>query len=316
MANELTIYESTLSKQLARQWSKHKAEPDLQWAAEKQYALNILRKSEVLQKSSPESFAMAMLDVAFTGLSLSPTLGLAYLIPYWNKQTSTFEVQFKPSYKGMQQLVYKAGTVVSAQAVLVRAKDSFQVQTINNRRVIHHVEHSSDRDDVIAAYVILKYANGGEHVEVMNRSELNAVEAQAKSQKGGGAVWNGPWKGEMQKKAVLRRALKHAPLDSGGRMERALEVADKYDPMAFDPIPEPKKETAPTVLVSDDQALEVHATLTDRGLTADQADTWLHKIAEAMGYGCFADLPADRFEEAKTRLIDRLNKVKSHAPAG
>lgn len=306
MANELVTFEETLSKQIARKWSKHKAEPDLEWAAEKQYALQILRKNDYLRTCTPESFQAAMLDVAFTGLSLSPTLGLAYLIPYKG------EIQFKPSYKGLQQLVYKAGTVLSAQAVLVHAGDSFQVQTINNRRVIHHVEHAAPGAEVIAAYAILRYANGGEHVEVMNRLELNAVEAQAKSVPKGGAVWNGPWKGEMQKKAVLRRALKHAPLDDGGRMERALAVSDKYDPMPFDAAPEPEPQ-AETLLVSDQQCLEMHAALTEGGLTSAQADGWLVKMAEAMGYRQFSDLPADRFEEAATRLQARLAKVKGEA---
>lgn len=136
MANQIQVYEAALTKQLARQWSRHRAEDSLQWAAEKQYALNILRKNDYHRTCTPESFAAAMLDVAFTGLSLSPTLGLAYLIPYKG------ELTFKPSYKGFEQLVYKAGTVKSIQAVLVRHGDSFQVQTIGNRRVIHHVEHA------------------------------------------------------------------------------------------------------------------------------------------------------------------------------
>lgn len=304
MANQLTVYENSLTKQLARQWSKHKSEKELQWAAEKQYALNILRKNDYLRTCAPESFAAAMLDVAFTGLSLSPTLGLAYLIPYKG------ELQFKPSYKGLQQLVYKAGTVISAQAVLVREGDSFQVQTINNRRVIHHVEHAKPGAKTIAAYAILKYSNGGEHVEVMLASELAAVERQAKAVPKGGAVWDSPWRGEMEKKAVLRRALKHAPLDDGGRMERALQVADKYDAIDFEPAP-PEKEEPQALLISDEQQLEAHALLTEGGLTSQQADGWLAKMAEAMGCKTFSDLPADRFTEAKDRLAARLAKVKA-----
>lgn len=307
MAQSLVPFESTLTKQLARQWSKHKSEKDLQWAAEKQYALNILRKNDYLRTCTPESFAAAMLDVAFTGLSLSPTLGLAYLIPYKG------ELQFKPSYKGLQQLVYKAGTVLSAQAVLVREGDSFQVATMNNRRVIHHVEHAKPGAKTIAAYAIIKYANGGEHIEVMNGLELAAVERQAKASKGGGAVWDSPWRGEMEKKAVLRRALKHVPLDDGGRMERALQVADKYDPIEFDAAPPAEPEKAEVLLVSDEQVRKAHAMLVEGGIEKPgQADAWLTKMAEAMGYKEFIDLPADRFDEATTRLKARLEKVMAH----
>lgn len=305
MENQIQVYEAALTKQLARQWSRHRAEDSLQWAAEKQYALNILRKNDYHRTCTPESFAAAMLDVAFTGLSLSPTLGLAYLIPYDG------ELTFKPSYKGLEQLVYKAGTVKSIQSVLVRQGDSFQVQTVGNRRMIHHIEHAPPGAKVIAAYAILHYTNGGEYVEVMSGIELDAVERQAKAKPKGGKVWDGPWKPEMQKKAVLRRALKHAPLDDGGRMERALQVADKYDGIDFEPAPEAKPETEATLLVSDQQCLEIHAALTEREIP--NVDAWLTKMAEAMGYSKFADIPADRYEEAKTRLLDRAAKVKGAA---
>lgn len=307
MANQLTVFQDSLTKQLARQFSRHRADKDLEWAAEKQYALALLRKNPALQSCSPESFATAMLDVAFTGLSLSPTLGLAYLIPYKG------EVQFKPSYKGFEQLVHRAGTIKSIQTALVREGDSFQVQTVNNRRVIHHVEHHKPDAKTIAAYAILLYSNGGEYIEVMNSLELKAVEAQAKSVPRGGMVWDSPWRGEMERKAVLRRALKHAPQDSGGQLAQALAVADKYDPIEFEPAPAPA-ETAPTVLVSDQQCLETHALLTEGGLESAKADQWLTKMAEAMGYKAFSEIPADRYAEAKERLSARLAKWQEAKP--
>ena len=43
-------------------------------------------------------------------------------------------------------------------------------------------------------------------------------------------------------------------------------------------------------------------------------DAWLAKMAEAMGYDLFSNLPAERYDEAIGRLKTRLEKV-GHAQA-
>lgn len=307
MSQELTKFEGQLDRKLASRFNSGK-HGELKWAAEKQYALAAIAKNEALQRCSPASFAMSMLDCAWSGLSLSPVTSQAYLIPY--KGTMTF----KPSYRGLEHLVYRAGTIKSIQTVLVRKGDQFQVQTQNNRRVISHVERAPSSADVTHAYCILHYANGGEYVEVMDAAQLAAVQRQAESSPGGGAVWKGPWKGEMQRKAVLRRALKHAPLDGAGQMAHAIAVADKYDPIEFDRTPVERE--AVEELITDEQALKAHAYLTDRGLSAEDASKWLTKLAEAMGFEDFGKLPEKHYEEAMGRLTARFDAWRARHDQG
>jgi phage RecT family recombinase len=275
----------------------------MKWAAEKQYLLQILSKSDELKRCTQESIGIAMLDAAFSGLSLSPYLGHAYLIPYGSN------CSFSPGYKGLLDLVYRAGTVKSVQAVLVHKGDKFDVWTEDGERKLKHVEQFPKGQEVVAAYCIAKYANGGSNIEVMDAPQLAAVEAQA--QKIGGMVWRGPWKGQMQRKAVIRRASAYWPRDDGGFMEHALKVMSKYDPADPEFKPEPLLEAPgePVVVASDDQILELHALLTDNGLDGEEADNWLMKKAEALGLGSIQALPADAVEETKESLLARIKKV-------
>lgn len=297
----LVAFKETLSAKLARQFNRGKRD-DLQWQAEKQYALAIIQKNSYLQKATPESFGMAMLDVAWSGLSLNPVTAHGYLIPYRDTERNVVEITFKPSYRGLEHLVYRAGTVKSIQTVLVHRGDVFRVETRNNRRVVTH-EELGRSTDVTHAYCIVHYANGGEYVEVMTAEQLAAVERAAKSRPGGGAVWNGPWKGEMQRKAVLRRALKHAPLDTGGAIEHAIAVADKLDPVSFEHAPVERE--AVEELIGDEQANRAHAFLAERDVK--DPDHWLMMLAQAMGFERFENLPTSHFDEAMKRLEARYN---------
>jgi len=171
-----------------------------------------------------------MLDVAFTGLTLAPSQSLLYLIPYDNKATLAI------GYRGMEQLAYRTGVVIGIQAALVCEKDpEFTVGTGQNGRYVLHAEARTDRGEVTHAYCIAKFRNGEQHVEVMDREQLEAVEeAATKKNPRGGSVWRSRFRGEMQKKAVIRRAWKHWPQDTEGRLEIAQTIMDTIEPVTFE----------------------------------------------------------------------------------
>ncbi len=302
---KLDPFEQSLSKSIVSRFSKAK-HGDLTWAAEKQHALNIIRANDYMRdQCNPESLAGVMLDVAFTGLSLNPALAHAYIIPY--KGTLTF----KPSYRGLEHLVYRAGTIKSIQTVIVRKGDFFAVKTKDNRVVVEHeVRNFEDtKANVTHAYAILHYTSGGEYVEVMGRSTLDLVEKQAMSVPRGGAVWKGAWYPEMCRKAVLRRALKHAPMDGAGNMAHAIAVHDKYDPIDFRA--DPVERDAVEELIGKAEHMELHGYLTTRGIPAKDATDWLVKLAEALGFRKIEELPAKHLDEAKKRLEARYDAWKA-----
>lgn len=294
-------FTEALDTSLSRVFTKQR-KGSLVWRAERAYALEILRKNDYMRNTcSVESLRMAMLDAAWSGLSLNPMLGLAYLIPY-EKQ-----ITFKPSYKGLEQLVYRAGTVRSIQTVLVYEGDFFRPETINNRRVVNHSPKHKPGAEVVAAYCILHYTNGGEYVEDMTREQLDDVEQIALSQGAngkGGKVWRTVFKGEMQRKTVLRRALKHAPLDSGGAIAHALEVANKFDGVNFDKAAPAREDVEE--LVTREQKVAAHGELTAAGMKSETADRWLQLVAESFGAESFDVLPEKHYKAALEKMRARI----------
>jgi phage RecT family recombinase len=284
------------------QFSSSRAVETLKFKAELQYLQQIIDSNEKVRICTPESFNNILLDVAFSGLSLRPSLGHAYVVPYGTKAT------FSPGYRGMLWLAFRTGALKSVTASFVVAADPvFKVWTDENGKHIAHEETRAQRDvrELTHAYCIAKFANGETQIEVMNATDIANVERQAKA-KGGGAVWNGPWRHEMVIKAVIRRAWKKWPDDDAGHLANAIAMADKYEPIEFDPEPPPPPEY---VVISDDQKLELHAFLTDRGLESKEADVWLHRYAESRGFSSISVLPADGVDAAKSSLQTRLKKV-------
>ena len=291
------------SKSLASRFNSGRFDKDMKWAAERSFAKQTITNNPKLQSCTPESIQGAMLDVAYSGLSLSPTLAHGYLIPY-GKTCS-----FAPGYRGLLHMAYKAGTIKSVQVNLVYQNDpTFKVWTDEHGRHLQHEEAArANRGEVTHAYCIANLTAGGPAmIEVMSRTELNAVEAQAK-RKGGGMVWSGPWKSEMQKKAVTRRASKYWPKDNAGILQHMMEVSDRHDPVEFAPSPDDTPPEA-ELCINTDQYTELHDLLLERGITPDVAPEWLRRWAQSKGYASIEDTPARLYDEAKSTLTQRLDE--------
>lgn len=227
----LVEYKDMLNnKSLISRFSANRADKHIKYASQRSFALQLIQASEQLRKCSPESIHNCMLDVAFTGLTLAPSQSLLYLIPYAGKATVSI------GYRGMEQLAYRTGVVIAIQAALVCENDPvFTVGTHGEGRYIMHEEARLDRGEVTHSYCIASFKNGKQHVEVMDREQLEAVEeAATKRNARGGAVWRSRFRGEMQKKAVIRRAWKHWPQDSGGRLAEAQTIMDTVEPVIFE----------------------------------------------------------------------------------
>jgi recombination protein RecT len=306
METALTRFGTALTdRRIISQFNASRFDRDLKWNAEKQYALAAIQNNKKLQTADPESLRMALLDVAFSGLSLAPMKAHGYLIPWAN------QIKFMPGYRGMLHLVHKAKTIKSVQPGLVHLNDHFRVYNRDNQRVIEHDLALKNRGPVTHAYCIAHFTNGGQHVEVMNQDELKACEAAAKAKNPeGGKVWGTAFRDQQELKSCMRRAWKWWPQDAEGAIEHAMEVVNKAEPADFSPAPDPAPEEVEACL-SDTQQLELHAYLTEREV---EADKWLANLAVAMGAKTLAQIPARRFDEAKKRVADRYAKWISAHP--
>lgn len=309
MPDVAAFVEALNDRRFIGQWNAARYFKSLKFQVERRYAETIVAKAEreakIKNRASPfaectvEALQMALLDQAAAGLSLSPALAHAYLIPYRPV------IQFSPGYRGLIHLAMRGGTVKAIQANLVHAQDpTFNVWNDEHGRHLNHEEsRAPQRGAVTHSYCVTKFANGGHHIEVLDRAQLDAIRAAAEQRPGGGMVWKHPsFISEMEKKSAVRRGAKWWPVDPDGHLAHMMAVADKFDPIDFD-----RADTAAggDLLISEDQQLQLHASLVDLGIEAKKADEWLLKKAQALGYAAITQLPATRFDEALGSLKER-----------
>ncbi|MBX3490856.1 recombinase RecT [Parvibaculum sp.] len=126
-------------------------------------------------------------------------------------------VKWMPMIRGLTKKVLETGKVKEFSTRVVYANDTFEVFLGDDERIVHKMNVTGDRGEIIAVYAILKQTNGGIEREVMTRADLDRVKAVSKAT-------NGPWKDwydEMGRKSVGRRLLKRIPLTAD--VDRILE---------------------------------------------------------------------------------------------
>lgn len=274
------------------QFNSRRGSAPLKWAAEKQFLVAHFQRNKDLLECEPESLGDVILQAAGIGLSLNPALGYVYPVPY--RDGGVKRAQALIGYRGLLAMAAQADTVRNIQANLVREKDPvFRVWTDTSGRQIAHEENRGARGEVTHAYCIAWFPGGGHHVEVMTAQELGACEKAASARnQAGGAVWRGPFRSQMQIKAVIRRAWKFWPRDAGGRLERAIAAMDELEPL----------DPGPAVCITDEDALRLHAMCTDAGLSSAEADAWLDRLAKRYGLAEIKNLPAADLERAAREL--------------
>lgn len=283
-------------KQLAGQFNSRRADDSLRFAVEKQHLMAHAANNPRIIECRPESVGNVLLQAAGMGLSLNPSTAHCYVIPYRDSDSGIMEAQLLVGYRGLLHTVQKASTIKDVHPGLVCEHDPvFEVWRDETGSHFKHVAHRGARGNVTHAYVLARFTNGGHHLEVMTAAQLEAVEAAAKKRNAkGGAVWRGPWRDQMQIKAVVRRAWKFWPKDDGGVIESAMAHLDEVEPMDF--------SSEPEVCISEAQANELHATCTEAGMASELADRWLDRLAKRYGLAHIDDLPASKFERVQKDL--------------
>jgi hypothetical protein len=163
-------------------------------------------------------------------------------------------------------------------------------------------------------YCLARFANGESHLEWMSAEELKAChDAAIRKNKGKDTP---AWKyfgSEMNKKCVVRRGAKHWPNDR--HIEMLMKQLDKMDPIDFGaPDTEPQLEPGGELCLSTDQVAELEVAL--ESVPEASRGVWVLRCAEAMGFpaGPLA-VPVSRYDELKTRLLERQSKVYSKVEA-
>lgn len=131
-------------------------------------ALTEFRKNPKLGECDPRSVFAAVIMASQLGLEPG-LMGQCYLIPYRS------ECQLIPGYQGLLDLVRRSGKVKRIEAQVVYERDRFTYRTGLFVTLEHEPLLDGDRGEPRLAYAVAEFADGGHHVEIMTRAQIEAI---------------------------------------------------------------------------------------------------------------------------------------------
>ena len=177
----------------------------------------------------PDHFVNALKNVVLTGMTLNPTLKLAYLVPYKGK------VELQASYMGKKSFAVNTGLVLDIEAYLVYKGELFEIEQGSNAHIIHKPNPwgAKKKEDILGGYYLIKYPNGTQQFDTMSFDEIDDIRKRSPSV---GTGKQSPWDTdftEMCKKTLINRAYKQIPKQGmTAKAAKALEILNRVDDMA------------------------------------------------------------------------------------
>lgn len=177
----------------------------------------------------PDNFVNALKNLVLTGMTLNPTLKLAYLVPYKNK------VEMQTSYMGKKSFAINTGLVLDIEAYLVYKSDEFEIEQGSNAHVTHKPNPwgKKKKEDILGGYYLIKYPNGTKQFDTMTIAEIDDIRKRSPSVgKGKQSPWETDYT-EMCKKTLINRAYKQIPkMGMSEDARKAIEIMNRVDDMA------------------------------------------------------------------------------------
>lgn len=170
-----------------------------------QNALAVMNEKPELAKINRAMVIQGLCKGAYLGLDFMNKE--CYLISYGNK------VEFQTDYKGECKFIktYAIRPVLDIFAKVVREGDFFEEGVVDNKPVINFRPQPFSNKDIIGAFAIVLYKDGGMEYEAMSTADIQGVRNNYSK-----ASQSKAWKcsfDEMAKKTVLRRLCKHIETD-------------------------------------------------------------------------------------------------------
>jgi recombination protein RecT len=178
-----------------------------------------MRMNPDLKKCTGPSLISCMMQACEVGLSLSNTLGHAYLVPYNNNKKGVKEATFMIGYKGLVALARRSGEIKAIRAKVVYDKEPFELPTQLGDQIVHQSLPPSQRGEKYGVYAEAALKDGGYQWVFLWPEEVLSYRKRSK------ASSSGPWvtdEEEMWMKTALRRLCKLLPM----AVEDARAIAD------------------------------------------------------------------------------------------
>ena len=214
-----------------------------------QNAIALINGNDTLKDWNKEHGGQQILAGLMRGafLNLDFLSSEAYLVPYKGK------LQFQPSYRGAIKLVqkYSLRPIKNIFAEVVRRGDEFSQKIVDGKASIDFKPLPFNDDEIIGAFAICEFQDGGFQNEVMSLKELEKVRSKSLMKD------KGPWldyRSEMYRKVVIHRLTKKIQIDFENTEQlrywnESIENEFKED------VPAPKGASLNTVLVDESEVV-------------------------------------------------------------
>jgi phage RecT family recombinase len=195
------------------------------------FAVQQVQSSKQLQKCDTVSILKGIINVAYMGLSLNPTINESYLVPRWNKSKGLLEATLMPSYVGLMKLACAASDIRTFICNVVYTNDDFQIN-LAGEDPVSHIPGKDGRGEIDSVYSIAVHNDGTKQVEYLTRKDLDAIRGKSDSyqayldKKVKSCVWV-EWEAEMCRKSCIKRQVKYLPKknkDYADQLGTAIEI--------------------------------------------------------------------------------------------
>ena len=222
--------QTTFKDILHQEWHKISAVIPKQVSQERmfQLAVSAYNQTPELAKCTPVSVLSCILKCAALGVEPSAVdnLGRAYILPYNNRKTGCTEAQMILGYKGMIDLARRSGEIQDISARAVYEGDFFEYEFGLNEQLKHIPAQDNERtpNKLTHVYMVCHFKDGGHYIDVMTRSQVNAIRSRSKSGSSAYSPWSTDYEA-MACKTVIRRAFKFLPVSVEAQKAAATDEA-------------------------------------------------------------------------------------------
>lgn len=175
--------------------------------------VNIYQNNKQLQACDSRSIMGAAMQAATMNLSITPSLGQAYVLPYkaWDKELrkSVDRAQFQIGVKGLVQLAHRTGKYAALHAGAIREGELRGFNPVTGEPITGE----KISDEVVGYVAYMRLTNGFEKTLYMSKAELEAhaekYSQSYKYDKNSGKATS-PWSTNfdaMASKTVLKKLL-------------------------------------------------------------------------------------------------------------
>ena len=228
MANQIVTIEDNVLCVIDKATSLAESHGSISIDAENNYAIQQLYKNKMATETAtrnPVSVQNAILNLSSIGISLSPALKHAYLVP------RDGAICLDVSYMGLMHLAQEIGSIEWGQAKIVYANDEYQNQGLHNQP-LHKYNAFGNRGEKVGVYCCVKLPSGDYLTEEMSAADVLAIRNTSKSKGSSYSPWN-TFEEEMWRKSVVKRASKYWPKSSssssGNRLDTAIHVINEHE---------------------------------------------------------------------------------------